>query len=104
MNWVWPMAPAHEPFIAPALISPRWTILRAATSCLRPNFASRPPDQASVASDRMVFLTSFGLVEHPAVMAFDAPDRRDDVAVDAIAGFDARQQRRIAWRPPSCPR
>jgi len=49
MNWVWPMAPAHEPIMWPASMSPAWMIFRAAMSSPRAQ-ASRRPSKPRVAS------------------------------------------------------
>ena len=56
MNWVWPMAPAHEPFMASKLMSPRCRIFKAETSWGRANF-DLVPEQISVPSERITFLS-----------------------------------------------
>ena len=90
MNWVWPMAPAHEPFIASKLISPRWRILSADTSWGLANL-DLVPEQIRVA-ERTDHVLVAGL---HAVIRFHAPDRHDDGAVDPVAVLERAEQRLI---------
>ena len=47
MNWVWPMAPAHDPLRLAGVVSPLCRIFSAAISCFSKN-APRLPSKASV--------------------------------------------------------
>ncbi len=89
MNCVWPKAPAQEPTNCLGSMSPASRIFKAEMNSPR-KYPCLRPSQASVASD----CTIGRLPEILAEIRFNAPDRRDDRFVDAIATFRDRQSMR----------
>ena len=97
MNCVWPMAPAHEPFIASSAMSPCCRILSAVMSWGRAKLGlgagagerGERPDDVLVAGLR-------------AVIRLDPPNGDDDVPVDAIARLQRVEQRLVLDRASAC--
>ena len=79
MNWLWPMAPAHEPIIASGVVCPSSRIVRACSNSPRKK-ALRRPSWARVASEAM---TGKPPVTRPKV-GFDPPQRHDKARLDPV--------------------
>ena len=90
MNWHWPIAPAHEPFMACRPIWPCDTIFSAAISWLAEELGAE-----AVVGERRQRRHDLEVAEPRAVVALDAPQRDDDRRRHAGRRGEAVDQRAV---------